>query len=375
VTQDAQQRDREQPQQDKGRNDQKKLTPQQRRKRRRMFILAAFGAVLLLLLIVIWYLIFKRGRVSTDDAYTDGRAIGMSVKVTGYVIRLAVTDNQFVHAGDLLLEIDASDYRNALDTAAGQLAQVQAQIDAARLNVQVARTAQPSDLTSALANLEAAKATHEKAQADLERQRTVDPRATTRTVVDQASAQERTTAMQVRDAQARVNTARLSPQNIAIAEAQVKSLEAQQRSAEAQLQQSRLNLAYTQLRAPQDGRVTKRNVEMGDYVAPGQTLLQLVTPDLWVTANFKESQLRHMRPGQPVRLAVDAYPQLELHGHVDSVQMGSGARFTAFPSENATGNFVKIVQRVPVKILIDNGLPADWALPLGLSVVPTVDER
>src|SRR5262249_43835843 len=163
--------------------------------------------------------------------------------------------------------------------------------EVARLNLQVARTAQPSDLTSALANLVAAQASHDKALADLERQRAVDPRATTQTVVDQASAQERTTAMQVRDAQARVATARLSPQNIAIAEAQVKALEAQLDGAEAQVQQAQLNLGYTRLVAPQDGHVTRRNVEMGDLVAPGQTLLELVTPDVWITANFKESQL------------------------------------------------------------------------------------
>ncbi len=349
------------------------LTPQQRRKR--ILIIAVVALLVVAILVAIWYVIFERGRVSTDDAYTDGRSIGMSVKVAGYVRRLAVTDNQFVRAGDLLLEIDPGDYHNSVDEAVGQLAQVQAQLEQARLNVIVARTAQPADLTSALANLESARASYDRAHADADRQRRVDPRATTQTQFDQATTQERTAAMQVQDAEARVNTARMAPQNIAIAETQVKALEAQLASVRAQVDQSRLNLGYTQLRAPQDGRVTKRNVEMGDYVTPGQTVLDLVTPEVWVTANFKENQLSEMRPGQPVKIAVDAYPRLELHGHVDSIQMGSGSRFTAFPAENATGNFVKIVQRVPVKIIIDSGLPRDRTLPLGLSVDPTVDER
>ena len=124
--------------------------------------------------------------------------------------------------------------------------------------------------------------------------------------------------------------------------------------------------------APQDGWITKRNVEQGNYVQAGQSILSIVTPDIWVTANFKESQLDRMRPGQPVDIGIDAYPHLKLTGHVDSIQLGSGSRFTAFPAENATGNFVKIVQRVPVKIAIDHGLDPDLPLPLGVSAVPTV---
>src|SRR5262249_18067681 len=133
-----------------------------------------------------------------------------------------------------------------------------------------------------------------------------------------------------------------------------------------------LNLSWTKVAAPQDGWITKRNVEQGNYVQAGQAVLSIVTPDIWITANFKESQLDRMRAGQKVDISVDAHPNLKLTGHVDSVQLGSGSRFTPFPPENATGNFVKIVQRVPVKILIDNGLDPGFPLPLGLSVVPTV---
>jgi membrane fusion protein (multidrug efflux system) len=142
--------------------------------------------------------------------------------------------------------------------------------------------------------------------------------------------------------------------------------------ARAQLDQAELNLSWTHVTAPQEGWVTRRNVEVGNYVQAGQALLALVTPEVWITANFKESELDRMRPGQRVDIGVDAYPSLHLVGHVDSIQLGSGSRFTAFPPENATGNFVKIVQRVPVKIVIDDGLPPGMRLPLGVSVTPVV---
>jgi membrane fusion protein (multidrug efflux system) len=126
------------------------------------------------------------------------------------------------------------------------------------------------------------------------------------------------------------------------------------------------------VRAPSDGWITRRNVQLGSFLQAGVSLFSIVTPQVWVTANFKESQLERMRPGDKVKVEVDAYPNLDLHGHVDSVQLGSGSRFSAFPAENATGNFVKIVQRVPVKIFIDDGLPRDQPLGLGLSVTPKV---
>ena len=160
-----------------------------------------------------------------------------------------------------------------------------------------------------------------------------------------------------------------------MAENKVRELEAKLAHAKAQLYQAELSLGWTRLTAPQDGWVTKRNVEVGNYVQPGQSLFALVTPDVWVTANFKESDLAHLRPGQTVDISVDAYPALRPTGHVDSVQLGTGARFTAFPPENATGNFVKTVQRVPVKIVIDSGLDPGVPLPLGLSVVPMVHVR
>jgi membrane fusion protein, multidrug efflux system len=147
---------------------------------------------------------------------------------------------------------------------------------------------------------------------------------------------------------------------------------AQVQQAESQLEQANLNLSYTEIRSPSDGFITLRSVQRGTYLTAGQTMFLIVTPDVWVTANFKESQIGRMRPGDVVDLEVDAYSGFKLRGHVQSIQYGSGSRFSAFPAENATGNFVKIVQRVPVKIAIDRGLDPNRPLPLGLSVSPVV---
>jgi membrane fusion protein (multidrug efflux system) len=155
-------------------------------------------------------------------------------------------------------------------------------------------------------------------------------------------------------------------------ETNVEARERQVEQARAQLETAELNLSYTEVRAPFDGYITKRNVQTGTLVQAGTALFSLVSADIWVVANFKESQLERMRPGNKVTLSVDAWPDLELEGHIDSIQQGSGSRFAAFPSENATGNYVKIVQRVPVKIVIDKGLDPNQPLPLGLSVEPKV---
>jgi membrane fusion protein, multidrug efflux system len=176
-------------------------------------------------------------------------------------------------------------------------------------------------------------------------------------------------------AEAQVLQASPVPQRISETEKQVGQLQGQVEQAQARLEQAQLNLSWTQVTAPQDGWITKRNVEVGNYVAPGQQIFALVAPEVWITANFKESQLADMRKGQPVKIKIDAYPKLDLRGHVDSIQLGSGSKFTAFPPENATGNFVKVVQRVPVKIVIDSGLDPDIPLPLGISAEPTVTVR
>jgi membrane fusion protein, multidrug efflux system len=241
------------------------------------------------------------------------------------------------------------------------------------VQLDIARVQYPAQYLQAKAQISAAQANFKQAQAAYERQHAVDQRATSQQNVDTASAQQQTANANVEQARAQLQTASLVPQQIKQAETTVDERRQQVLQAEAQLEQAQLNLSYCDVRAPSDGWVTLRNVQFGSYLQTGTALFSIVTPQVWVTANFKESQLDQMRPGDKVKIEVDAYPQLELHGHVDSVQLGSGSRFSAFPAENATGNFVKIVQRVPVKIVIASGMPNNQPpLGLGLSVTPTV---
>ncbi|MDB5837444.1 MAG: multidrug export protein EmrA [Caballeronia sp.] len=331
-------------------------------------------AVVVLLLILgglIWWFA-TRNQVSTDDAYTDGDAVTIAPKVSGYVVVMNLGDNKFVHKGDLLIKIDPRDYQAQLDQANAQLGQAQAQLNAAQVQLGIARVQYPAQLTQAKAQEQSAQANLVQTRAAYERQRAVDVRATSQQNIDTATAQQKSALANVAQAQAQVKTASLVPQQISQAQATVEERRQDVRQAEAQVEAAALNLSYTEMRAPADGWVTKRNVQYGTFLQAGTSIFSLVTTTVWVTANFKESQLERMRPGDSVDVSVDAYPNLKLHGHVDSIQLGSGSRFSAFPAENATGNFVKIVQRVPVKILIDSGLQPDLPLPLGLSVVPKV---
>ena len=338
-----------------------------------LIILVVIVVIAIIAALIYW--LMHRGLVSTDDAYTDGRAIAISAKVSGYVVELNVDDNTVVKAGELLLKIDPRDYIAARDQAQANLELGEAQLYGAEVDLEIARVRAPANLEQANAQLAQAEANKQQAEQDYRRQRSVDQRATTQTNVDQATAQMKSATAAVQSAKAQVDIAALVRQNIQSAEATVKQRQAQVDQYKANLAQAELNLAYTDLRAPQDGRITKRNVEKGTYLQPGQQILYVVTPEIWVTANFKENQLTHIRPGQKVTIDVDSFPDMELHGHVDSIQEGSGARFSAFPAENATGNFVKIVRRVPVKIRIDSGLEDRRSLPLGISVEPTVDTR
>ncbi|MGF6289412.1 HlyD family secretion protein [Paraburkholderia youngii] len=335
--------------------------------------LIILGAVVILIGIVgfVWWFA-TRNEVTTDDAYTDGNAITMAPKVSGYVVTLAVDDNLFVHKGDLLLVIDKRDYQAQVDQAKAQLGLAKAQLNAAQVQLDIARVQYPAQYRQAKAQTSSAEANLREAQAAWQRQHSVDPRATTQQNVDTADAQRQSAGASVEQARAQQRTASLVPQQLREAEASVDERRQQVHQAEAQLEQAQLNLSYCEVRAPSDGWITRRNVQLGSFLTAGVSLFSIVTPQVWITANFKESQLERMRPGDKVKVDVDAYPKLDLRGHVDSVQLGSGSRFSAFPTENATGNFVKIVQRVPVKIIIDEGLPRDHPLGLGLSVTPKV---
>ncbi len=348
--------------------------PQEQARARRGARIKPMGALVLAAMALggFYYWFSNRNIEDTNDAFIDGRSVVISPRVAGNVVSLDVADNQFVHAGQVLLRIDPRQYQYERDLADGALATAKAQLAAQQYGFEVAQKNFPALLAQAQAQLAAANAAFDKAQADYNRQRSLSKIATSAQDVDAAKAALETAKAQVALAEAQVLQASPVPQRVAEVEKQVGQLQGQVEQAQARLDQAALNLSWTEVKAPQDGWITKRNVEMGDYVAPGQQTFAIVAPERWVTANFKETQLTRMRPGQKVRIEVDAYPDLKLEGHVDSIQQGTGAKFTAFPPENATGNFVKIVQRVPVKIDIDSGLKQDEPLPLGMSVVPTV---
>jgi membrane fusion protein (multidrug efflux system) len=319
-----------------------------------------------------YYWLSGRNEESTDDAYTDGRAISIAPQISGRVVSLDVTDNQFVKAGQPLIHIDPAQFIHDRDEALGVLESAKAQLAAQKYAADIARQNFPAILLSAQADLAAAQANLEQRQADFERQKSLPKRATTQQDYDLAKSILAQARAQVLQMQARITQATPVKQNIEQADAQVSQLVGQVDQAQARLDRAELNLSYTVIKADHDGWITKRNVEAGNYITPGQQILSIVSPEVWITANFKESQLKAMRPGQSVKIRIDAYPDLDLRGHVDSVQLGSGSKFTAFPAENATGNYVKIVQRVPVKIDIDSGLDPKTPLPLGLSAEPVV---
>jgi membrane fusion protein (multidrug efflux system) len=338
-----------------------------RAKRRPVVMIVAIIVVAGLALGILYLWLAGAGEEKTDDAYTDGRAISIAPQIAGRVISLDVNDNQFVRAGQPLVHIDPRDRIQDRDQARGQLETAKAQLAGQKFAAQIAQKNFPAVLAAARADLAAAQANLERRQADFDRQKSLSKPATTQQDYDSAKAAFEQAQAQVLQAQARVTQAAPVKQNIGEADAQVGQLQGQVDQAQAKLNQAELNLSYTVVKADHDGWITKRNVEAGNYITPGQQIFSIVGPQIWITANFKESQLNLMRPGQKVTIKIDAYPKLDLRGHVDSVQLGSGSKFTAFPTENATGNYVKIVQRVPVKIDIDSGLDPALPIPLGIS--------
>jgi membrane fusion protein (multidrug efflux system) len=344
---------------------------QKKTKSRKPIIILIVIAVLAIIGgLIVW--LMTRNQESTDDAYTEGNAVSIAPKVSGYVVENRINDNVFVHAGDLLLKIDPRDYVVARDQAQANLDAAVAQEVSAEVDLHTAKVRAPANLSQAQAQLAQARANLAQSENDSRRQHGVDPRANTQTNVDQAITAVRSNAANVKSAEAQLSVAALVKETVETAEATVRQRKAQVEQAQANLAQAKLNLSYTDITAPQDGWITRRNVDRGSFAQAGEQVFYLVTRDVWVVANYKETQLDRMRVGQRVDITVDAYSNLHLSGHVESIQDGSGARFTAFPAENATGNFVKIVRRVPVKILIDHGLENWPFLPLGLSVEPTV---
>lgn len=334
-------------------------------KKRRRQILAAAGVLLAGLACGIYYYYFVAPYQSTDDAFIEGYVIPIAPKVSGYVDQLLITDNQEVKKGDVLLTIDARDYQTSLAQARADLAAARSELLESQAQVKVSQ----AKVKQSQAAVVAAEAQSSRASDDLKRYQSVDKTAISRSAFDMAQAQARSASA---DLEAARSQALAAEANVTLSQAGVETATAAVLQAEAKLRQAELNLSYTKVTAPEDGRITRRAVEQGAYIQPGQSLMAIVPHHYWVIANYKELQLTHMRPGQPVEIKVDAYPSHKFKGHVQSIQSGSGARFSLFPPENATGNYIKVVQRVPVKIVFDDDPDSGLALGPGMSVLPTV---
>ncbi len=428
-------------------------------RRRRLILYAGAAIAVLALAFGIPVLLHALSHESTNDAFIDGTVVPISPRVSGTVARVAVDNNQWVHKGDTLLELDPSDFKARRDaalaalkaaraaartgdidvsltrisTAAGlqeaqaavaaaaagvktgqaQVAAAESKRDQAKAQLGVSRAAQ------AQAEAEAAsrEAEHRRDAMDLKRIREMAKSGTVsgqkrdhavatekmsaaallaaekkidteKAMVSQAAAAlsaaednlrqaraqlEARKAQQVQ-ARARLRSAQSAPQQVAKSHSRAEAARADIDRAAAELEQARLQLSYTKIVSPVDGYVTRKTAEQGAFVQEGQALMAVVPPEVYVTANFKETQLTRMRPGQPATIAVDTYPDVTFAGHVDSIQYGTGARFSLLPPENATGNFIKVVQRVPVKIVFDRPEQLKrYRLVLGLSAVPEVD--
>ncbi|MBB3310308.1 membrane fusion protein (multidrug efflux system) [Rhizobium sp. BK196] len=315
----------------------------------------------------IW-LIYFHPYETTDDAFLDARSFSVAAKISGYVSDVPVSDNQHVDAGTVIAKIDPRDYQIALDQAHSQIDVAKAAISSAEAQIAAAAAAideAKAQLTSAEAALQYAKDENNR------QQQLVKSGAGSEQAAQQAVSTLRQNEASTAQAQASVTSA---IKNKAAAEAQRASAVANLHQAEAQVETAEQNLSYTTITAAQPGRVVKLSGAKGQYIQAGQAVSMFVPDEIWVTANFKETQLTDMRPGQPVDVTIDAYPDHLLRGRVDSVQPGSGTAFSLLPAENATGNYVKVTQRVPVKIVVDNW-PQDVAIGPGMSVVPTVTVR
>lgn len=307
-------------------------------RRRRLIIV--IGLIVLIAAIVAGSIYYWRSRFyeSTDDAYVRGDPVIIGARVTGNIVHVYVTDNQPVQEDTLLAEVDPCDYQV-------RLAKTEASV----------RSAQ-ADEEQAAADVEVARAQWTQQQQDLRRN-------------EELARQGAITTQVLEHSQAAATSAQAS---LNAAEKRLASLHAKTAEAQVDVRQARLQLSYTKVSAPTAGYVTQKRVAEGMFVNVGQPLLAVVPEQMYVVANFKETQLTHMRPGQPVTVTVDTYPGVAFDAHVDSIQAGTGAVFSLFPPENATGNFVKVVQRVPVKIVFDEPPDPNHRLVLGMSVTPRV---
>lgn len=339
-------------------------------------------------------------RESTDDAQIDGHITPVSARMPGTVVKVNVEDNQYVEAGTVLVQLDPKDYEIALARAQADLADAEAAARAAQVGIPITSTTTTSQTSTAQANLNAARkevdaanarlreaqANYTKLAQDLKRYEqllakdevsrqqydaTVAATQAAQASVDTAHAMIATAHSHVAQAEAGVRAAATGPQQVAVTNARAKAALAQVQRAQAAVEQAKLNLGYTTIVAPFTGIVSKRNAEQGQVIQPGQPLVSVVNlDDIWITANFKETQLGHMKAGQPAKIHVDTYDH-DYDGYVENIGGATGARFSLLPPENATGNYVKVVQRIPVRLRFKGQNPNHIMRP-GMSVEPTV---
>jgi membrane fusion protein (multidrug efflux system) len=382
---------------------------------RTKWVLILVGLVIVVAAIFLWR--YLSSYEATDDAQIDGHVNAVSARISGHVTKLNVQDNQYVEQGTVLVEIDPADYDIAVAKARAEYADAQAQASAAGLNVPITNVSTSSQVSGAQAGvygaqagiagarqqLEAAKsqiaeadANNTKAQNDLVRyKQLIDKQEISQQQYDQAVASAQSAAAtlqaakagadvyaaQIKQAQSKLEQANAdlrnasnAPQTLKAARARAESGQAIADQKKAQLDEAELNLKYTKVTAPVGGAVSNRTVEVGQNVQPGQVMMMIIPLDesnIWVTANFKETQLRNIRVGQAVDIEVDATGKT-YKGHIDSMAGASGERFSLLPPENATGNYVKVVQRIPVKIVFDQGSIKNHELRPGMSVNPKV---
>ncbi len=321
------------------------------------------ATILILLLIaavVCGFFLWVRAKthITTDDAFIDSHIYSISSRITGHVISVPVNDNQFVKKGDLLVELDPTDYRTRVLNTSAQLDIAKNETASEYAQVEAAKAALNSD-----------KARLEQADLDLKRgealyRKEVIPKEQ----LDRLETARKVAASRLKETEGSVRRAMAL---LGLTGPGAKEAQIEQKRAE--LRQASLNLAYTKIYAPADGYITRKSVEPGNNLQPGQALMALVSlGDVWITANYKESQLAHVRPGQKVEFTVDTYPGRTFRGVVDSIMAGTGAAFSLLPPENATGNYVKVVQRIPVKILVDKTSDPGHLLRVGMSVEPTI---
>lgn len=388
--------------------------PEKPKSRRRFIVIAVLALLVVGALLFWWHSTYYE---DTDDAQVNGHLIQISSRIAGQVIKVNVEENQAVKKGDVLVEIDPKDFQVAVQQAEANLQSAEANYEAAKVNVPVttintgstltsagadvsgsgAQVAQAEEqLTAARARVVQAQANATKSQADLERYKPLVERdviskqqfdaavaaadgnkaalAEARANVTAAEQAVRVARDNLARSQSALKFAQTAPKQIAIQKAKADQAGAQVAQAQAQLDQARLNLSYTKIIAPEDGIVTRKSVEINQNVSVGQNMMTLVSLDnIWITANFKETQLEHMRAGQPVVISVDAYGGRKYDGKVTQIGGATGSVLSLFPPENATGNYVKVVQRVPVRIdLTKPEQNSDHLLRPGLSVEPKV---